>query len=93
MKIKYTTTRDTAVILKEWASNCGSALKGSHLSTRLVQACQEGRDQKVESFMQGTVEAADFSPESVLLAMGPAARHIREHTMTRLAATMNIEPA
>jgi len=91
MKIKFTTTRETAVILKEWASNCGSSLRGNHLASALVAACRKGRNEPVENFMQGEVEAKEATPEAVVRALGPATRHIRPKTLARLARTILIQ--
>jgi len=90
MKVKYSTSRETATVLKEWASNCGSALKGNHLPSSLVAMCVDGRSTPVESFMSGVVDINEATPEAVLRALNPAARHIRTKTLMRLAKTISV---
>jgi hypothetical protein len=93
MKVKYTTSLETATVLKEWASNCGSALKGNHLPSHLVNSCLEGREKPVSDFMTGIVDVEKMTPEAVLSALGPQTRHIRPRTMAKLAKTLTVEAA
>ena len=90
MKVNYQTTRETAVVLKEWAGNCGSGLD-SLCNAGMASAARElaaQRKRSVESFMAGEVETDELSAESVLRALGPRARRIRKATIAKLAPTI-----
>lgn len=90
MKVNYKTSYETAVILKEWASNCGSSLPSIGALGSLAKKCQAARDRNVAEFMSGQVDVAEPTAENVLKALGPSARHIRAHTLARLAPSIII---
>lgn len=91
MKIKYQTSRETAVVLREMASNCGShaeSLIGAGMAG-FVQRLEIESARPVECFMDGQVEVEQPTAEAVIRSFQNC-RSFRAKTIARLAPTIQI---
>lgn len=92
MKIKYSTTRETAFILREMAGNCGSSDRfvGAGFAG-FIQRQEIQRARPVEEFLTGEVDVHETTPEAVVKSFQNC-RIFRRKTIARLAQTITILP-
>lgn len=90
MKIKYSTTRETAVFLKELASNCGSSIESLGALASLGNRLIKNRALPVEEFMTGICHVDEATPEAVILSFR-CGRNVRKKTIAKFGATIAVE--
>jgi len=90
MKVEYTTTRETAVLLKELAGNIGSSprsIEGVMAST--ARALLAEREKPVETFMNGVVDVKEITGEAVLKSF-VCGRNLRAKTIAKFSPTISV---
>lgn len=87
MKIKYQTTRETALILREMSGNCGSSLPTLRGVGGFCAQLVTNRERSIESVMAGEVDLSEATPEAVVRSF-ETGRRFRRKTVARLASTI-----
>ena len=93
VKIKYTTTRETALVLREMAGNLGSSDRSLLRSGfgRTIERLEAQRARPVEDFMNGIADVSEPTGEAVMRAFENC-RRFRTKTISRLAPSIVVTP-
>lgn len=92
MKVKYSTNRETASVLKEMAGNLNADFKSLGTMAGVRDRLKAQRNRPVEDFMSGEADVSEPTGEAIMRAFQNC-RSFRAKTIARLAPTIIVEAA